>query len=171
LTWHWQYLLLGGQGLSGVGRLKPISRASDQAIPARIVIGVTGHRKLENLSVLTSTIQTAIEKISQMVPPLRNTPVVLTTLSPLAEGADRLVAREVLKIPGAMLEVVLPLEKDVYMQDFTTSQSREEFQELLSQASSVRRLPSQGSQTEAYQWLGRYIVDQCDICPLGWQTG
>jgi hypothetical protein len=67
-----------------------------------------------------------------------------------------------------MLEVVLPLEKDAYIQDFTTSESREEFQELLSQARGIRLLPSKGNRTEEYEQLGRYIVDQCDILLALW---
>jgi hypothetical protein len=49
-----------------------------------------------------------------MVPTLKSTPMLFSVLSPLAEGADHLIAREVLKIPGALLEVVLPLEKEKY---------------------------------------------------------
>lgn len=66
-----------------------------------------------------------------MAPSLQNTPLALTILSPLAEGADRLVVREVLKFPGAVLEVVLPLEKDDYVRDFETKESKEEFEMLL----------------------------------------
>src|SRR4030067_1734359 len=93
-----------------------------QAIPARIVIGVTGHRNLDNQPAIANAIRSAIDSIRQMVPPLRHTPLLLCVLSPLAEGADRLVAREVLKVPEAVLEVVLPLEKDGYMADFGTEE-------------------------------------------------
>ncbi len=139
-----------------------------QAIPARIVIGVTGHRKLNNEPALTNAIRSAIDSIRQMVPPLRNTPLLLCVLSPLAEGADRLVAREVLKIPEAVLEVVLPLEKNDYMADFETEESRKEFATLLSQAKSVRTLSSRGSRTEAYEKAGRDVVDQCDVLITLW---
>lgn len=77
-----------------------------------------------------------------MAPPLGNTPLLLGVLSPLAEGADRLVAREVLKVPGAVMEVILPLEKTDYMRDFETDESKAEFEALLSQARTVRQLPS-----------------------------
>jgi hypothetical protein len=132
------------------------------------VLGVTGHRRLDNLPALTDAVHLAIEKVRQMAPPLRHTPVVLDILSPLAEGADRLVTREVMKTPGAMMEAVLPLAKDAYMQDFAAGRSREEFRELLAQARSTRQLPPQGSRTEAYQQLGRYIVDQCDVLIALW---
>lgn len=140
----------------------------DSCIPARVVIGVTGHRKLEDQAALTQGVHSAIESIRQMVPSLPSTPLVLTVLSPLAEGTDRLVAREVLNVPGSILEVVLPMEKDDYVQDFETSQSREEFEDLLSQAKSVRRLPSKGSRPEAYEQVGHHIVDQCDVLIALW---
>jgi hypothetical protein len=41
------------------------------------------------------------------------------------------VAREGLRVSGSMLEVVLPLEKNDYMKDFETGESRKEFEELL----------------------------------------
>ena len=146
----------------------PLSDSSAQAIPARIVIGVTGHRKLDNIPSLTNDIQAALEKVRQMVPPLPHTPLLLTILSPLAEGADRLVVREVLKFPKAVLEVVLPLEQDIYMQDFETTESKTEFEELISQANSIKILPSKGQRNQAYERVGRYIIDQCDVLIALW---
>ena len=136
---------------------------ADQVIEARIVIGVTGHRVLNNQLDLSDAIQSTINRIKQMIPPLRNTPLILHVLSPLAEGADRLVAKEVLKIPGGVLDVILPLEKDDYLKDFSTTKSREEFAELLIQASSTKRFTFNPSRVEAYEQTGRYIVDQCDV--------
>ena len=100
----------------------------ESVIPARIVIGVTGHRRLNPTPQLVDQVRSAIQKIIQMAPPLKNTPLVVAVISPLAEGADRLVAQEVLRVPGSMIEVVLPLEKNDYMQDFETAQSRKKFE-------------------------------------------
>ncbi|MDO8715645.1 MAG: SLATT domain-containing protein [Dehalococcoidales bacterium] len=144
------------------------SNLPDWAIPARIVIGVTGHRKLDNYPALADAIRSAIDSIKQMVPPLKHTPLLFYVLSPLAEGGDRLVAREVLKVPEAMLEVVLPVKKDDYMTDFKTDESRKEFESLLSQAKNVRILPSRGNRVEAYEQVGHYIVDQCDVLIALW---
>lgn len=139
-------------------------------IPVRIVLGVTGHRKLpENkTSLLAQKVQLALEKIKEAIPPLPNTPIVFTILSPLAEGADRLVAREVLKTPGSQLEAPLPLDKKDYMQDFETSESRAEFEQLLSQARRIYQLPPRDSRTEAYQQVGHYVVDNCDVLIALW---
>ena len=154
--------------MGSLWRSQACTDSTSQTIPARVVIGVTGHRKPDTQPALIHGIHVAIEKIKQTIPSLRSTPLVLSILSPLAEGADRLVTREIMKVPGSMLEVVLPLEKDDYVQDFETSESRDEFEELLSQARSVRLLPSKSNRSEAYEQVGRYIVDQCDVLIALW---
>ena len=123
---------------------------SRSIIPARIIIGVTGHRKLKEEPLLAGKVSDTLKRITQLVPPLKNTPLVLTVLSPLAEGADRLVVREVLKITDSELEVVLPLKKDDYFQDFESSGSKEEFEKYISQANHSRQLPSPSTRNEAY---------------------
>jgi hypothetical protein len=150
------------------GKRNQATSHAGQAIPARIVIGVTGHRKIENPILLGNTIQTVLKNIRQMVPALKSSPVLLSVLSPLAEGADRLIAREVLKIPGSLLEVVLPLEKEAYIQDFETDVSKKEFEELLAQAKSARVLSLKDNRDEAYERVGRYIVEQCDLLIALW---
>lgn len=142
--------------------------ATVRVIPARIVIGVTGHRKIENPALLGASLQTSLEKIRQMVPALKSTPLIFSVLSPLAEGADRLLAREILKIPGSMLEVVLPFKKEDYLQDFVTDSSRKEFEELLALAKSVTTFASEANRPAAYEQVGRYIVEQCDVLIAVW---
>src|SRR5215469_10191391 len=114
---------------------------ADRAIPARIVIGVTGHRRLQSGSALAEQVRTTLERIKQLLPHLSRTPVIFNILSPLAEGADRLVVREVLKFPTSQLDVVLPLEKGDYLLDFESLESKSEFEELLSGARRVKQLP------------------------------
>jgi len=97
-----------------------------------------------------------------------NTSVALGILSPLAEGADRLIAREVLEVSDSSLEVVLPLPKDAYMQDFETGESKAEFEELLSRAINIRELQTSASRPEVYEQVGRYVVDQCDVLIAIW---
>jgi len=147
---------------------KSDSAVPGQAIPAQIVIGVTGHRNLDNRSVITRAVSSAIDSIRQMAPPLPSTTRLLVFLSPLAEGADRLAVHEALRVPGTVLKAVLPLRKDDYMQDFTTEESKKEFEELLAQAKSIRILPVTNSRVEAYEQVGRYIVDRCDVLMAIW---
>jgi len=153
---------------SKVLRSQAISKTSEPIIPARVIIGVTGHRKLNDEPVLAEKIKRTLERIKQLIPPLQNTPMVFSILSPLAEGADRLVAREVLKIPDSQLEVVLPIEKDDYLQDFDLPESKAEFEQFLSQARRIKKLPSTATRTEAYEQVGRYVVDHCDVLIALW---
>jgi hypothetical protein len=159
---------MGQSQIRSRSRSQSSSDATGLSIPARIVIGVTGHRKLDIQPRLINQIRTTIENIIKTVPPLQNTPLVLSVLSPLAEGADRLVVREVLTVPNSTLEVILPMTKDDYIQDFKTSESRKEFEGLLSKAIYVRELQPNGNRNEAYEQVGRYVVDQCDVLLALW---
>jgi hypothetical protein len=138
------------------------------AIPARVVIGVTGHRKLDNQPWLAGQIREAIEKAKGLSPLLHANPFEITVVSPLAEGADRLVVREILKIQGSILEAVLPLKKDEYKKDFKSAESKNEFEELISKARVVRILPPKDTREAAYEQVGHYIVDHCDVLMAIW---
>ena len=137
-------------------------------IPARIVVGVTGHRRLDNEALLAAEVEAILERIKSLLPPLKSTPVVFTVLSPLAEGADRLVARVVLDRTGGRLEAVLPLNREDYAGDFSPSGSREEFEGLLARARTCRVLPPSPSRAEAYARAGRHVVDHCDVLIAIW---
>jgi hypothetical protein len=143
-------------------------KRSELVIPARVVIGVTGHRKLENESWAVEEVHRVIERIKQLIPPLKNTPIVLCVLSALAEGADRLVVREVLKADGSQLEVIFPLEKEDYLKDFELLESKTEFEGFLSRARRIKRLHTQTSRPEIYAQVGRYVVDHCDVLIALW---
>lgn len=148
---------------------KNTSQPIEQSVPARIVIGVTGHRKLSNENALVEQVKQILDsKIKQLLPPMSRTPIAFTILSPLAEGADRLIARKVLEFPGSRLEVVLPMDKDEYLKDFGTEESKKEFEELLSKARRIKTLPPTVSRNEAYQRVGQYVVDNCDILIALW---
>jgi hypothetical protein len=132
------------------------------------VIGVTGHRKFDNQVALTGAIKSSLDIIREMAPLSPGTPGSLVILSPLAEGADRLVVHEALRIPGTVLEVALPMERVDYMRDFETDESKREFEELLMQAISIKTLPATGSRVHAYEQVGRYVVDRCDVLIAIW---
>jgi hypothetical protein len=109
-----------------------------------------------------------------------NTPIRFSILTPLAEGADRLVAKEVLKFSDSIVEVVLPLAKEDYLEDFQTAESRIEFEDLFKKARSPITLKerslrgqSLGSdpkevRRQAYEDVGRYVVDNCDVMVALW---
>ena len=89
-------------------------------------------------------------------------------LSSLAEGADRLVTHEVLKIPNSQLEAVLPFGEKDYIRDFKDPKSKLAFKELLSRAHHVLQLPPATTRSEGYAQAGRYVVDHCDVLIALW---
>jgi len=105
---------------------------------------------------------------------LSHTPHTFVVVSPLAEGADRLVVQEVLAWPATeeagshRLEAVLPLPPADYVQDFGSEESRDEFQALLTGAASVHLLGTAASRTAAYQKAGRHVVQSCDVLVAIW---
>jgi hypothetical protein len=105
---------------------------------------------------------------------LGSTPRTYVVVSPLAEGADRIVAHQVLAastsdgMPAPSLEAVLPLADRDYVEDFATIQSQQEFAQLLSCARAVERISPQESRAAAYQAAGQFVVDHCDILIAIW---
>jgi hypothetical protein len=137
-------------------------------IPFRLRIGVTGHRQLDDEEALAGQVRRAIERIRELAPSSPYTQVLFAVMSPLAEGADRLIAREVLRDERAVLEVPLPLPREEYLRDFESESSKREFDELLARAKDVRLLPPSGSREEAYERADRYVVDRCDVLIALW---
>lgn len=137
-------------------------------IPVRIVIGVTGARKLADEAQLAKQVRSVLSKISNQLPRLSTTPTQFEVLSPIAEGADRLVVREALDLLDADLEVVLPLDKDDYLKDFESPESRAEFEDLYGRAHRIVPPPSASSRPEAYELAGRHVVDHCDVLIALW---
>ena len=149
-------------------------------IPFRLTIGVTGHRTLENVEVLSEKIKSVIDRILEKFPETKNTSVLLRVLSPLAEGSDRLVAEEILKYDKAELKAILPLAVDDYVEDFQSEESKKEFETLLGKADyqyiinkkPLREINSDESISEikkqAYEDTGRYIVNHSDVLISIW---
>jgi len=137
-------------------------------IPAEIVVGVTGTRRLPGDPMLAERVREVLTRLPTLLPSLTDTPVRLVALSPLAEGADRLVAHEVLASPDGALEVVLPLEKDDYVADFDSAESRREFESLLGRARRASRLTPSRRRPLAYTRVGRHVVDNCDVLIAIW---
>jgi len=137
-------------------------------MPSRIVVGVTGHRNLPAGARLEEAVDAALDEIERGPAGENAAAVRLVALSPLAEGADRLVAGRVLAREGGELEVVLPLFENEYAADFETAGSQVEFADLLARARSIERLPPSPGRAEAYSRAGRYVVDHCDILIAIW---
>ncbi|HEY8283875.1 MAG TPA: hypothetical protein VIJ28_05775 [Chloroflexota bacterium] len=155
---------------AGLPHGQPGSRqdTANTTIPFRLRIGVTGHRVLPESPVLGDQIARTVQRILSMLPDSAATPIQPAVLSPLAEGADRLVARVVLAQPGAVLEAVLPLARDDYQSDFVTPESQRQFTELLAGAARIVELPATETREEAYEQAGRFVVEQSDVLIAVW---
>jgi hypothetical protein len=110
-------------------------------------------------------------------------PPLLRLITPLAEGADRLVA-EVAQAKGWRIEVVLPFTVETYREDFATPATpgvtaetcNSEFDRLLTAAAQVTTLDGDGSpdhRTRSYETAGRMVVRNCDLLIAIWdgETG
>lgn len=145
-------------------------------------IGVTGHRlhKLDITDVaLRNNIESTLADIVSEHPGCR---FVIT--SPLAEGADRLVAKIAREKFGMSLHVPLPLPYELYHTDFTSVDSIEEFKVMVGQADVYFELATRfgnqeelashidGSTNDArsrqYAMAGAYIVNYCDELIAVW---
>src|SRR5207237_325232 len=137
--------------------LAPAADSSTGRIPFRLRVGVTGHRILNNEDVLVQRVEEALERIRAHAPSSTFTPVRIGVVSPLAEGADRLVARAAIMDDDATLEVPLPLPIDEYRQDFETEASKREFDQLLEEAGAITILPLADERNDAYEFVGEYV--------------
>ncbi len=102
-----------------------------------LVIGVTGHRDLkeEELPEIRARIRELFVDLQERFPTRK-----LRLLSPLAEGADRLVANIAVEL-GLELAVVMPMPRKVYYSDFSGAESIAEFDTLYARATDVYELP------------------------------
>ncbi len=96
----------------------------------------------------------------------------LRLLSPLAEGADRLVAHAALAL-GYQLEVPMPFPQGAYEDDFP--ETRDEFRALLAQAG-PDKLEIDGRHGEeignrSYEAVGRLVARNCDLLIAIWDGG
>lgn len=138
-------------------------------IAPRLRIGVSGHRPprvTAALPGLTSEISKAIEYITQTLAVAPGIP--LTVVSSLAEGADRLVATQVLARDGAQLDAVLPLAVDDYLDGFKSAESKAEFKRLLARDEHYDVVRPVTSREHAYELAGRAVVDRSDVMIIVW---
>jgi len=160
---------------TNAGRLDSDSKL-DPRIP--LVVGVTGHRDLQSRARgdIARCIREVFARIKGEVP---NTPLIV--LSPLAEGADRLVAEVALESDvGAQLIAVLPMPRALYETDFESIESRAEFARLLDCAKTVVELPLPDGLAETafqsdararirqYMAVGEFVARECQVLIALW---
>ncbi|MCH8309818.1 MAG: hypothetical protein IIB17_04890 [Chloroflexi bacterium] len=140
----------------------------DTKIPYRLRVGVTGHRILPDDDILSAQVTRALNRARELVTSSEDLPIHLRIISPIAEGADRLVARAALVDDTTELEAPLPMPREQYVQDFETDESKNEFDALLKRADFVTVMPNSESREEAYERAGRHVVDRCDVLIALW---
>lgn len=142
------------------------------------------------LAKLVSLVWRDVPVAPRRTPDEKRTPIEWTVVSPLAVGADRIVAEAVLEngsIDGKRrLEVLLPFAQEEYEKDFSerdeTGAPRmgpalKSFRQLLARAdrtSVVAEIDQRGSaelratRNDAYLTVGRKVVDACEILIAVW---
>ncbi len=179
----WDELADRSYDLASAAALPTILRSrAKKGMRRRCVVGITGHRRdrvTRDRVTLIAAVEAVLDAIIATHPD-----AAFTVMSPLAEGADRLVAQLALaRLPFAQLHVPLPLPYDIYVRDFGThpglhrGESIEEFQALLGRATHYLEMPlkfgttadleqageaGQRLRAKQYALAGAYIVQRAD---------
>lgn len=141
-----------------------------------VVVGVTGHRPAELAGAeprrLRRRVGRAMEALADAAEASGSGPGPrIRLVSPLAEGADRLVAEEALR-RGWDLWALLPFRRADYEKDFRSGDSRQEFRDLLARAGRVVELDTAaGTEKErkrGYAAVGRRLLEESDVLLALW---
>jgi hypothetical protein len=155
------------------------SESSSPPRPRLVVqIGVTGHRPNRLSPDVAAALPAHCDQILKAIAALASRahdpllhspkPPLLRILSPLAEGADRIVANSGLAL-GADLQCPLPFHEEEYCRDFLTESSRDEFRALLAKASAVFQIDgARDAESVAYERIGRFVLEQSDFLIAIW---
>jgi len=134
-----------------------------------LIIGVTGHRSLPN-----DKIPQIIHIIKDFFTLVKNkySASEVTLLSPLAEGADMLLASMAL-LSGFRIAAALPIDAAEYRKDFSES-AAQEFDRLLSASNETytvvpeEPVPNDPKRGFYYRQAGLHVVRRCDILVAVW---
>jgi len=131
----------------------------------KLTLAVTGHRDIIVTKKLKQEVNAFFEKL---LLEYKGDEIIL--LSPLADGADRLVAKlfleKQLNYPKLKLYVPMPFSKQRYLEDFDKN-SQKEFLELLKSSDKTFSISTQDRE-ENYEKLGYYIADSSNILLALW---
>jgi hypothetical protein len=154
------------------------------SLPYDLRIGVTGHRSLGSQEVVERVVDGVLDHLGATLDDREQTPLRWTVISALARGADRIVARAVLRRADARLVAVLPFPAQEYRRDFAQPDDLAEFEHLLAEASEVVALenpaqeagrdettgqePPAETRNRGYLAAGQWVVDHCEILVAIW---
>ncbi len=145
-------------------------RAGENALPsAAFRVGVTGMRHLEadqgdRLRREIAVVLACVVRAARRGGGRQEARVAV--VSPLAEGADRLVAEEGLRA-GFALVAPLPFAIEDYVCDFPAT--ADAFRRLLAAAVVIELAGVRGArEAESYEAVGRFVVVHCDVLIAIW---
>lgn len=151
--------------------------------PFALGIGVIGHRPnrlpdaaRESVKTETARVLSQIAREAHLIKNAHaklfaDTETVLTLVSALAEGADRLAVEAALKL-GYVLDVPLPFTQEIYEADFDTPDSRMAFRDLIGKARGILTLPGkEDAKPAAYESAALTVLAQADILLAIWDGG
>ncbi len=142
--------------------------ATPNSIPFRLRVGVVGHRDLSHDAVLRDHVEMALRRVRRLVPSSALTPLRLTIVSALAEGADQLVAQVALDHQGTLIEAILPMPRQDYALTRATPQARHTLAELLDRAVAVDVVEAAPSLAETRSRAHYDVVERCDVLIALW---
>jgi hypothetical protein len=175
----------------------PLTTASPRTPPRPALafrVGVTGARDLDDLpeavqAVIRQQVREVLVAVREQVETIARDPAAravyrhepsaplqswLRVISPLAEGADRIVASIAQEL-GYQLDVALPFAPAEYERDFKTAESRADFARLLNdgtQAEPRSCVVLDGArgddEARSYEAVGRLVVRNCDLLIAIW---
>jgi hypothetical protein len=157
-----------------------MNKATNNPPKTRLVfnIGITGHRYLpsSDTDLLNERIETIFKTVKASVNDCFNKTQsihtgeepVIRLISMLAEGSDRIAAKNALKA-GFRLQCPLPLSLNEYEKDFETEASKKEFRQLLDKADSIFEIEAcSRNRSRAYQNGGQVLLSHSDILLAIW---
>ena len=141
----------------------------DLKVPRTVKIGVTGTSKIKDETSVRERVKKVLLKIDKK---LTDTPYHLVVISPLAQGADRIVADEIIKFRGSKYYSRTCL--DVILQNKDHKDDSPPFNNLIDISSSTRTLDEileadfYKDIAEDYTHAGQLVVDECDFLIAVW---
>lgn len=141
-----------------------------------LVVAITGHRDLvaAEIPLIRKRVREFLEGLRRDYPDRG-----VSIVSALAEGADQLVAEEALAL-NIPLVAVLPMPRDYYIEDFASTDARDRFKLLCSNAAEILEMPILSGNTAAsisndsdsrarqYAQLGVFLCSHCHILLALW---